>query len=45
MRELVQVEVGTHANRVAVITLNDSERRNAITPAMNDELVLSLIHI
>jgi enoyl-CoA hydratase len=39
MRELVQVEVGTHANRVAVITLNDSERRNAITPAMNDELV------
>lgn len=36
---LVQVEIGTMADRVAVVTIDDPERRNALTPAMNDELV------
>jgi enoyl-CoA hydratase len=39
MTDLVHVEIGIQADRVAVVTLDDGERRNAITPAMNDELV------
>jgi enoyl-CoA hydratase len=36
---LVDVEVGAVGDRVAVVTVNDPQRRNALTPAMNDELV------
>jgi enoyl-CoA hydratase/carnithine racemase len=37
--ELIRVEIGTHAPRVAVVTLTDGERRNAITPAMNEQFL------
>jgi enoyl-CoA hydratase len=37
--EPVHVEVELSDDRVAIVTLRDSERRNAITPAMNDELI------
>ena len=36
---LVEVEIGSRAARVAVVTVNDPDRRNALTPAMNDEIV------
>ena len=36
---LVEVEIGSRAARVAVVTVNDPDRRNALTPAMNDEMV------
>ncbi|GAC1312294.1 MAG: enoyl-CoA hydratase [Acidimicrobiales bacterium] len=36
---LVDVEIGVLADRVAVVTVNDPERRNALTPAMNDEMI------
>lgn len=36
---LVDVEIGSLAPRVAVVTVNDPQRRNALTPAMNDELI------
>ena len=36
---LVEVEIGAVADRVAVVTVNDPDRRNALTPAMNDELI------
>ena len=36
---LVDVEVGAVAERVAVVTINDPDRRNALTPAMNAELI------
>lgn len=36
---LVEVEIGSLAARVAVVTVNDPDRRNALTPAMNDEMV------
>jgi enoyl-CoA hydratase len=36
---LVDVSVGTLASRVAVVTVNDPERRNALTPPMISELV------
>jgi enoyl-CoA hydratase len=42
LTDLIQLEVGTRAERVAVLTLRDSDRRNAITPAMNDGLVAAL---
>ena len=37
--ELFRVEIGSHALRVAVVTLTDGERRNAITPAMNEQFL------
>lgn len=36
---VVTVETGSLAPRVAVVTVDDPDRRNAITPAMVDELV------
>lgn len=36
---LVRVEVGTRAPRVAIVTVDDPDRRNALTPAMIDGLV------
>jgi len=36
---LVDVEIGTLGERVALVTVNDPHRRNALTAAMNDELV------
>lgn len=36
---LVDVEIGSLGARVAVVTVNDPDRRNALTPAMNDEMV------
>ena len=36
---LVDVEVGAIAERVAVVTINDPDRRNALTPAMNADLI------
>jgi enoyl-CoA hydratase len=36
---LIDVEIGAQAEGVAVLTLTDSERRNAITPEMNVELL------
>ncbi len=36
---LVEVSTGTEAERVAVVTINDPDRRNALTPPMIDELV------
>jgi len=36
---LVEVDVGSLAPRVAVVTVNDPERRNALTPTMISELV------
>jgi enoyl-CoA hydratase len=39
MDEPVHVGVEKRDDHVAVVTLRDSDRRNAITPAMNDELV------
>ena len=36
---LVEIEVGTAAPRVAIVTVNDPDRRNALTPAMVTELV------
>jgi enoyl-CoA hydratase len=36
---LVQVDVGSLAPRVAVLTVNDPERRNALTPGLISELV------
>jgi enoyl-CoA hydratase len=35
----VTVEIGALADRVAVVTINDPDRRNAMTPAIVDELV------
>ncbi|GAC1535208.1 MAG: enoyl-CoA hydratase [Acidimicrobiales bacterium] len=39
---LVDVEIGTVAQRVAVVTINDPDRRNALTPAMNAELIATM---
>lgn len=39
MGDLVHIEVGNLADRVALVTLTDSRRRNAITPLMNEELM------
>lgn len=39
---LVDVEIGTVAERVAVVTINDPDRRNALTPAMNAELIATM---
>jgi enoyl-CoA hydratase len=36
---LVEVEIGTRADRVALVTVSDPDKRNALTPAMIDELV------
>jgi enoyl-CoA hydratase len=36
---LVQVDLAPDAERVAIVTINDPERRNALTPGMIDELV------
>ncbi len=36
---LVEVTSGVEAERVAVVTINDPDRRNALTPPMIDELV------
>jgi len=36
---LVEVSLGTRAPRVAFVTVNDPDRRNALTPPMIDELV------
>jgi len=36
---VVEVEIGALAERVAVLTVNDPARRNALTPPMIDELV------
>jgi enoyl-CoA hydratase len=36
---LIHVEIGTHAPRVAMVTLADGEHRNAITPDMNAQLL------
>src|ERR1700730_9018328 len=36
---LVQVDLAPDAERVAIVTINDPERRNALTPPMIDELV------
>ncbi|HEY2428882.1 MAG TPA: enoyl-CoA hydratase [Acidimicrobiales bacterium] len=36
---LVDVELGTRAPGVALVTINDPDRRNALTPPMIDELV------
>jgi enoyl-CoA hydratase len=35
----IRVEIGTQAERVAVVTLTDHKRRNAVTPTMNRELI------
>lgn len=36
---VVDVEIGALADRVAVVTVNDPDRRNALTPPMIEELV------
>jgi len=36
---LVELDVATRAPRVAIVTVNDPDRRNALTPEMVDELV------
>jgi enoyl-CoA hydratase len=36
---LVEVEIGTRADRVAFVTIDDPDRRNALTPPITDELV------
>ena len=39
---LVDVEIGSLAERVAVLTVSDPDRRNALTPPMIDELVAAI---
>ena len=39
MRDLIRVAVASGAERVAIVTLSDSDRRNAISQSMSDELV------
>jgi enoyl-CoA hydratase len=38
---LVEIEIGTRADRVAIVTVSDPDKRNALTPPMIDELVAS----
>jgi enoyl-CoA hydratase len=35
----VEIEIGSRAERVAIVTISDPDRRNALNPAMIDELV------
>ncbi|MHB8466050.1 MAG: enoyl-CoA hydratase [Acidimicrobiales bacterium] len=39
---LVEVETGVLADRVAVVTVSDPDKRNALTPPMIDELVAAM---
>jgi enoyl-CoA hydratase len=45
LNELIKLDIGTHAPGVCVVTLADGARRNAITPAMNAELIETFAYL
>ena len=41
----VEIEIGSRAQGVALVTISDPDRRNALNPAMIDELVAAFDHL